>query len=276
MRKTTLVLLILCMPVLSWAEEVIVEGLQGLGTTDHVVYSSDYLDSDYHILVGLPDSYGEDRSKTYPVLYVLDGGLLFPLLRTYNGYLQKAGEVPEIIVVGISYGTDDWREGNNRSHDFTAPADSQAYWGGAEDFQVFLSDELFPFIEEKYRAQADRRIVFGQSIGGQFVLYTAQTMPGLFWGYIASNPALHRNLDFFIKRYKVDLDTGARLYVASASNDAPQFRASALRWMDYWIGQSGRPFELKAETLKAHNHFSTPPVAYRRGMVWLFTGALPE
>jgi predicted alpha/beta superfamily hydrolase len=36
-----------------------------------------------------------------------------------------------------------------------------------------------------------------QGLGGQFVLYTALTRPDLFWGHIASNPALHRNLPFY-------------------------------------------------------------------------------
>jgi hypothetical protein len=276
MRKTIFALLIILLPVSAWAEEVAIEGLHGLGTSDHVVFTSEYLRQDYHIFVGLPDGYEADEDRSYPVVYVLDGGLLFPMLRAYNRYLLMGGEIPQLILVGISYGTDYEQTGNNRTHDFTARADGQVYWGGAGDFQVFLGDELFPFIEKHYRARADRRVVFGQSLGGQFVLHAAQTEPGLFWGYIASNPALNRNLGFFIQGRNVDMETGARLYIGAAANDAPQFRAPALRWMDYWIGRSGRPFELKAETLKGHNHFSVPPVAYRRGMIWLFTGALPE
>jgi len=33
-----------------------------------------------------------------------------------------AEEIPEAILVGISYGTDDWQQGNLRSTDFTAPS----------------------------------------------------------------------------------------------------------------------------------------------------------
>ena len=211
MRKTLLATAIILISVSSWAEQVQVEGLHGLGTSDHVVFTSEYLRQDYHIFVGLPDGYEEDEGRSYPVVYVLDGGLLFPVLRAYNRYLLMGGEIPKLILVGISYGTAAGQTGNNRVYDFTARADGQVYWGGAGDFQVFLADELFPFIEKNYRVQSDRRVVFGQSIGGQFVLHAAQTEPGLFWGYIASNPALSRNLEFFIQGRNVDMDTGARL-----------------------------------------------------------------
>jgi predicted alpha/beta superfamily hydrolase len=252
------------------AEPLAVDGMQGLGDTRQHVFTSEFLGRDYHVLVGLPDSYRENEDRSYPVVFILDGGLLFPMLQPYTGYLRAGGEIPELILVGISYGTDDWREGNNRSHDFTANADDQLDWGGAGDFQEFLATELIPFVEKNYRSRPDRRIVFGQSLGAQFVLYTAQTKPDLFWGHIASNPALHRNLEFFIQPRDVEPSTTSRLYVASASNDAPAFRASALRWMDYWIGRPDKPWELRFETLKGHNHFSAPPVSFRNGLIWLF------
>ena len=98
-------------------------------------------------------------------------------------------------------GSDTFEGGNFRSTDYTAPSEERDYWGGAEKCQLFLSSELLPRIENDYRSDSSQRVIFGQSIGGQFVLYTALTESNLFWGHIASNPALHRNLPFFLQQH---------------------------------------------------------------------------
>jgi predicted alpha/beta superfamily hydrolase len=245
-----------------------IEGVHGLGEVRHHELVSERADHRYDILVGLPG--GSDAETRYPVVYVLDAGTLFPLLQSYQRYLRLGEETPDIILVGISYGTDDWEQGNNRSHDFTAPSDERDYWGGAADFLDFLEFELIPFIESRYAADAGRRIVFGQSLGGQFVLFAAQTRPGVFWGHIASNPALHRNLPFFLDARPDISASMSKLFVASGAKDDPVYRGPALEWMATWNDRPELPWELKTATLDGHSHFSAAPAAYRAGMHWLF------
>jgi predicted alpha/beta superfamily hydrolase len=254
------------------AQSVSVQGLQGLDETRYHRVESAILERGYDILVGLPSDYDAAQQATYPTIYILDGGELYPLLRSYYNYLRNSEEAPAAILVGISYGSRDYAGGNERSHNFTAPSDEREYWGGAEDFQTFLSDELLPFIEGEYRSSAEQRIIFGQSLGGQFVLYSAQTEPGLFWGRIASNPALHRNLPFFLELHgKAEAAAKrSRLFVGSGSNDEPVFRGPALRWIEHWSAQRNLPWDLQAVTLETHTHFSAPPAAFRQGLKWIF------
>jgi predicted alpha/beta superfamily hydrolase len=259
---------------ISSGQPVNIEGLQGLGDTRHHVVQSEVLDKRLHVFVGLPDGYEESADESYPTVYVLDGGELYPLLRPYLDYLYNGGEAPKMIVVGISYGTRDWRNGNDRSHDFTAPTDEREFWGGAATFQAFLGEELLPFIEDNYRSAGDRRVVFGQSLGGQFVLFTAQTKPELFWGHIASNPALHRNLPLFLTM-RPDRASSSRVFVGDASDDDPRFLEPRARWIEHWLRQEGLPWELRVEALEGHNHFSAPPESFRRGIRWLFVDELP-
>ena len=250
-----------------------IAGLQGLDETrDHFIDSQE-TGRGYHVFVGLPNGYAETGDRRYPAVYILDGGELYPMLRTYYNYLRSGEEIPELILVAISYGTGDWRNGNDRSHDFTAPADDRDFWGGAADFQNFIGNELMPFIEGEYRARSDRRIIFGQSLGGQFVLHAAQTDPSLFWGYIASNPALHRNLPFFLERRARPGHDAAkpRLFVGSGSLDDERFRQPARRWMSHWASVENPPWDLETVTLDGHSHFSAPPAAFRQGLAWLFS-----
>lgn len=245
--------------------------LQGLGDTHYELIESEIVGRAYHTFIRLPDGYETSGDKRYPTIYILDGGNLFPMLVPYYGYLNFGEEVPDAIIVGISYGSDSFEDGNYRSTDFTATAAERDYWGGAEAFQSFLGQELFPHIESKYRSRADRRVVFGQSIGGQFVLYTALTQADLFWGHVASNPALHRNLPFFLENHGEATTGQSRLFVASASNDEPRYRAPALQWIEHWTSVEELPWKLETTTLDGHSHMSAPPASFRQGMRWLFS-----
>ena len=249
-----------------------VQHMQGLGDTRHHRVESTTIGRGYYIDVSLPDGYA-DSEASYPTVYLLDGGNLFPMLVPYYRYLKLGEEVPDSIIVGISYGNDDFENGNFRSTDYTAPSDEREYWGGANNFQQFLSNKLLPFIEEQYRADASRRIIFGQSIGGQFSIYTALTEPNLFWGHIASNPAMHRNLPFFLQRHSGadKAKEQSRLFVGSATLDDPTFREPAQAWIRHWESVEDRPWQLRTMNLAGHSHMSAPPAAFRQGMIWLFS-----
>lgn len=267
---TILTCLICC--AVATAETVSIKGLHSLDESRYHRIESEALGRGYHVIVGLPDGYDESENTTYPAIYILDGGMLYPLLRGYYNYLRHSEEAPAAILVAVSYGNSDFAGGNLRSTDYTAPSSEREYWGGAKDFQGFLADELLPMIESEYRAAPDRRIIFGQSIGGQFVLFTAQTEPDLFWGHIASNPALHRNLPFFLKLHGEPGSTAvqSRLFVGSGSHDDPTFREPALAWIKHWSSVNDTPWALRAVTLDTHTHFSAPPASFRQGLKWIF------
>ena len=275
MKKfAALVLATVVLAAAAVAADVDTRYLQGLGDTRYSRLSSETIGRDFHVYVMLPEGYDQAEEKLYPTVYVLDGGTLFPLLVGYYRYLRFGDEVPDLIIVGISYGSDRFAEGNYRATDYTAPSDEREYWGGAGAFQVFLKDELMPYVEREYRSRPDRRVVFGQSIGGQFVLYTALTDPGLYWGHIASNPALHRNLPFFLKKHSSAsrADPQSRLFVGSASGDERRFRLPMLEWMQRWTGKDDIPWLLETRTFEGHSHMSLAPAAFRDGMRWLFPG----
>ena len=270
MKMKPLLAALLLMMSSSLALAVETQFLQGLGDTQYRHIASKHVGRGYHIYVSLPDGY-EESEETYPTLYVLDGGELFPMLTSYHRYLSFGEGLPKVIIVGISYGSDNFENGNFRSTDFTAPSNERDFWGGAARFKKFLSDELFPLIESDYRSRSDRRIIFGHSIGGQFVLFAAQTDPGLFWGAIASNAALHRNLDFFLQPPpNTDDNSQTRLFVGNAINDDPTFLEPRARWIERWTNQLEKPFELRVADLEGHTHMSAPPAAYLEGMRWLF------
>ena len=247
--------------------------LQGLGDTRYHYVESKTIGRGFHIYVALPDNYNQSTDKSYPTIYLLDGGSLFPILSPYYRLLNFGEGLPEAIIVSISYGSEDFGNGNYRSTDYTAPSIERAHYGGAETFQQFLGNELIPLIEETYPSRADRRIIFGSSLGGQFVLFTALTKPTLFWGHIATNPALHRNLPFFLE-HKVEPQPGdkhSRLFVGDGTLNDARFRVPSQKWISYWSDRDDKPWTLKTMDLEGQSHMSSSPESFRQGMHWLFS-----
>jgi len=261
--------LLLFMTVITCVQADYTNALQGIGQPTYHSVKSEQNKSVYHLIVRLPDGY--NKNIKYPTIYLLDGGISYPLLSAYYHYLRFTEEIPAMIIVGISYATDDWQKGNARSIDYTAESSQRNHWGGAEKFQTLLKNSVLPLIESNYSSAPDKRLIFGNSIAGQFVLYTAMTQPELFAGHIASNPALHRNLSFFLN--KENLGTIAtskpKLFVSSGSNDDIQFREPAVKWMQYWKNQNTHPWVLKTETLNNEGHMSAIPKAFILGVKWI-------
>lgn len=269
--RTLTALICLAISGFAPAEQLDSRLLPSLGDVRYHELKSGLLGRSFHIFVDLPDDYATG-ADSYPTVYLLDGGAMFPMLAAYHHYLRFGEEVPAAILVGISYGGSTFEEGNLRSTDFTAPSEERAFWGGAETFQQVLQKELIPLIEGAYRSDASRRVVFGQSLGGQFVLFNALTRPDLFFGHIASNPALHRNLPFFLQWHgQIPLpEDSSRIFVSSGENDDERFRAPALEWMEFWQKASEKPWQLETRTLHGQSHFSAAPAAFRQGLSWLF------
>jgi len=246
--------------------------LQSLGEVKYHELNSENLGRPLHVFVDLPEGY-QASEQNYPTVYLLDGGNTFPLMAAYHHYLRFGDEAPAAIIVGISYGADTFKEGNWRSTDYTAPSKEREFWGGAAVFQKVIQDEIFPLIEGNYRSDVEQRVIFGHSLGGQFVLFNALTKPGLFFGHIASNPALHRNLPFFLSWHgEKDITMPlSRVFVSSGEFDDPRFRQPAIQWIRHWQAVSPGPWVLETRTLAGQTHLSAPPEAFRQGLQWLFS-----
>jgi len=138
--------------------------------------------------VYLPPGYKQSKT-TYPVLYLLDGGVEEDFLHIM-GIASLAAEFRNIrpfILVGI--------EGIDRYHDLIHPTtvkkekEQSPTSGGSSAFRSFVGKELQPFVEKHFRVSAER-VIMGESAAGMFVVETLLKEPGLFNGYIAVSPML--------------------------------------------------------------------------------------
>ncbi len=224
----------------------------------------------FHIYIRLPEGYGQDPDARYPVVYVLDGDSLFPILAATHLFLTYDDGLPEAIVVGIAYGGFD-PSVNKRGYDFSAPApDASEGQGGADRFLSFLRSELIPEIEGRYPTDPDRRVLIGQSRGGYFVLYSAYVDPDLFWGRIASNPAFDPGRERFFAPAAEASRNDLGLVLASGERDRPALRESALAWHEAWRDRTDAPWAILMHTVPEGTHAADIARGYRAGMAWLF------
>lgn len=241
---------------------------------DYFYIRSDEIGRGYHIHVRYPEGYDPAAERTWPTVYLTDGDSLFPILAANHLFLHYDDRLPEALVVGIAYGGFD-PSVNRRNIDFQSPGvgvePSQA---GAAAFQRFLKTDLIPLIERRYRSDPARRVLFGQSRGGAFVLYSAVTDPDLFWGRIASNPSLTPGIESLLEPAALSGQPDLGLVVVSGTRDRADLQAEAVRWLSEWEARPEKPWRLSGVRLDGGTHAADAPAAYRLGMNWLF-GADP-
>ena len=141
------------------------------------------------VLLSLPPRYAEDE-KRYPVIYISDASeSRLVLLRGIVDFLVELNLMPDAILVGIVHA--------DRGSELAPPGlqvDDPA--GGASErrwpddrFLQFMKQELFPFIEARYRTLPSR-IYVGHSRGGVYGLYCLLREPQMFNAQIAIDPSL--------------------------------------------------------------------------------------
>lgn len=225
----------------------------------------------FDIYVRLPPDYDPD-GPAYPVVYLLDGDSLFPILAANHLFLTYDEGLPEAVVVGIAYGGFD-ASLNRRGLDFQSPDEGLPLdRAGAEAFHTVLTDELIPIIEARFNADPKRRILFGQSRGGNLVLYSAVAHPDVFWGRIASNPSLTPGMGSIVGRAAPGGRDDLRVVVTSGERDRADLRPEAALWVETWSSRNAdkRPWQVRLIPIAGGTHAANAPDAYRAAILWLF------
>ena len=143
-----------------------------------------------------------------PVLYVVDGDMLFGLAAEIARAVSSVAGFPAHYVVGIGYDAAYADFLKRRTADLTPPIGAEALAslgglaaaiggeqsGGADAFLAFLAETLQPEIAARYPQTAGGdRILFGHSLGGLFAAHALLTRPHSFSAFIVGSPSLWWN-----------------------------------------------------------------------------------
>ena len=140
-----------------------------------------------------------------PVLYVLDGDMLFGMAAEIGRAVSSVAGFPAHYVVGIGYDAEYSDFLKRRTADLTPPIGADALadlgglgaaigseqGGGADAFLGFIAERLQPEIADRYPQTAGgEQILFGHSLGGLFAAHALLTRPASFSAFIISSPSL--------------------------------------------------------------------------------------
>jgi len=196
----------------------------------------------HRIMLAVPPA--PPPAQGWPVLYVLDGNLLFtPTAQLMRNRFARGPGVPTqgAVVVGLGYAGAQVLDLDARTWDYTPPAPGPATdergrrEGGADVFLDFLDATVRPLVERAARVDAARQTLFGHSYGGLCVLHALFTRPGAFQNYVAASPSVWWRSGFILQEQ-------AR-FLAERRADAPTLRL--------WVSQGEREAELPADPARA-------------------------
>jgi hypothetical protein len=226
----------------------------------------------YDIYVRLPEGYVQSQKKTYPVLYVLDGQWDFKLLDSIYGGLHYDEFVPKMIIVGVTYSGDSPDYEALRAKDYT-PAPVAGFLGSGDGpkFLAFFKEELIPFVEAEYRADAQRTLM-GSSFGGLFALYAMFTETELFRGYVAASPAVSYASGIAFKQEaeyaSTHQDLPVRLFVSVGELEG---LADPVERFVQTVSERGyEGLAMKALVIEGERHSGNKPEAFNRGLRFIF------
>lgn len=194
----------------------------------HRAFTSRHLPDARDLIVYLPPGYEEESDRTYPVLYMQDGQNLFDPetsfikgrtweMREQADEVIEAGEVEPLIIVGI------YNTGDRRLAEYTPERDWQRGGGEAARYGLLLTEDLMPWIAQRYRIRTDRAAtgLGGSSLGGLVTLYLglryahhfgklAVMSPSVWWNHKSILGYLNERAPQIWERPRLWLDIGER------------------------------------------------------------------
>lgn len=237
------------------------------------------LNREYHLSVALPDSYGTSE-QAYPVIYVLDADVIFGMAAGLTRFSTVFKQIPEFIVVGISYGEldnlDQWVE--LRELDFNAPDVPDAPPNSVGNlFLDALTNEMIPFIEANYRALPTDRCLYGYSASGFFVLYALCNQPAAFQHYISGSGYLPGAYPYMVEHDAQlaahDPSKPIQLYLSVGESEDFQFPFFD-QLVDFFKQKNYPGLQLISEIYPAEGHGSEGmALSYFRGLSKLYKQA---
>lgn len=226
------------------------------------------------INIWLPENY-KTSSDSFPVLYMPDGGINedFPHIANTLEKLIDSNEIKPVILVGI--------ENTQRRKDLTGPTvvekdkEIAPVVGGSEQFRAFISEELIPEINRRYRT-TNKKGIIGESLAGLFVTETLLLKPGLFDFYIAFDPSLWWNDQYLVKNAKAFLTTPYKtnkIFWFAGSNTKMIFKPATK--LSNILDQTSLPnLSWKFSPEKKEKHNTIFRAAKVKAITWTLTQAL--
>ncbi len=251
--------------IISILFSLILSAQQYSGISKSHKITSTVFDTEREIRVFVPFSYTESDTQKYPTIYLFDAQFdaFFDMTAGLMDYMVQIGELNEFIIVGIKT--------EHRPKEFTPKyvnEKTKTDWkdieiGKSQLLENHLRDEVFPFVDQKYRVEPFKMAI-GHSLGGTFVLNTVFSQPDFFQAIIAISPNLSYDYEQLVKAFDEYFTSNKSLnkliYMSAGTvgNMENKFRKSAQK-LDHIIKyHNPKNLNYTFRIFEGENHSTTP------------------
>lgn len=269
MKKLLLILLTMFFSeiMIGQSTEVRIPGSETRKFTSSIVNGQKYV-----LQISLPASYHKTNQK-YPVVFLMDSQWDFPLVAALYGQQYYDGFVPEMIIVGITWGGHHPNPDSLRARDYTPTKEQRSpQSGGADKFLSVIKNEVFPLIEKDYRVDSNDKTLIGCSLGGLFTMYTLFTHPKMFNRYVAASPAFmwdNKILYKYEEQYHANkTNPPAKLFmcVGGVETSVPDFE----KLTTFLNNRHYSNLQIESKVLENTGHSGTKGIGYEKGLQFVF------
>lgn len=231
----------------------------------------------YQIAVQLPPDYYQPAAfKTrYPVIYLYGDLTDFALVVGATRNAMQQNSIRPAVVVALSRA--------QSAEAFRAPKtdiERSRYTDQLAQYQRFLSRQLIPLIERRYRATGNQRTFIGHNGGALLGLYLLANEPDMFANMLLGSPAFwydnHSSLNRLIEAVDTKKVTQARIFVGVGQRETPLYRDGAADLVSSAIDMQTRlaswrrpGLQLKLMLIPDADNSTAFPTTVVQGMHWL-------
>lgn len=239
-----------------------------VGKTESFRITSTIVKDDYEISVVIPPGYNDNTLNQ--LIIGLDADFNFDEIAHLISEKSKDGTLPPCIYVGIG-------NSKNRNRDYTPTAFKHGT-GGAQNFYQFLTHELIPELESRYKIETtNTKTLMGNSFGGLFTQYAMfqkrESNPfnkfvsvgcsywfdsGLIFEFEQEYADTHADLPVKFFNGMGTLEGGVSLGSFEEMNERLKSRA-----------YSG--LEIEAALIKKHGHSGSAILGFKKGLDYVFS-----
>jgi uncharacterized protein len=190
-------------------------------------------------------------------------------------FMSDSSQIPEMIVVGIP--------NTDRERDLSPTHDpNEVSSGGGPLFEKFLTDELAPKIDAKYRT-APYRILVGHSLGGALAADVFLRQAGGFQACIAIDPSLWWDNQVLVQRareFVPQKNSQDTIFIASADwprslDPTNSMEGSAQLFVSALRTNASPGIRIGYQQLEAEDHSSSRLLGLYDGLRFVFDGYKP-
>ncbi|UYW01160.1 alpha/beta hydrolase [Flavobacterium agricola] len=236
--KLKLTLLLLSLFSLSMYSQRIVETIK-----------SKKVNASREIQIILPRGYEEKKDQKFPLLVVLDADYLMAPTASNIRYAVNFDEYLDFVIVGINQAVNNDRALDSEFEYNGVPSVN----GGA--FYEFLTMEVVPYIESKYRVQPFRAIL-GHGVTAAFINAFLYKDNPYFNAYISMSPILANNMETIVADRLQAAEKPIFYYLSYSDGDITEDKANIVKLNENINAINNKNVFYKFEYFPRGGHYS--------------------